>query len=115
MQVLRKSMPYPIILSQLNKIQMATRLQITCIRKTNRSDVHDRIHQVGGSINGSSWRLSQQEAIVGIERGTYSFYVFKNAHIVNVVVAISRAGNKYIKTERDDYQPDNLLSLPECP
>jgi hypothetical protein len=22
--------------------------------------------------------------------------------------------NKYIKTEADDYQPNNLVSLPEC-
>jgi hypothetical protein len=32
-----------------------------------------------------------------------------------VVVAVSRYGNKYIKTTADGEQPDNLLSLPECP
>ena len=31
------------------------------------------------------------------------------------VVAVSRFGNKYIKTEADGDQPNNLLSLPECP
>ncbi len=30
-------------------------------------------------------------------------------------VETSRYGNKYLKTEADGEQPDNLLSLPECP
>ena len=42
------------------------------------------------------------------------FYVSKNGHVVNVIVAKSAQGNKYIKTENDGDQPDNLLSLPEC-
>ena len=32
-----------------------------------------------------------------------------------VIVAISQHGNKYIKTKPDGDQPNNLLSLPECP
>lgn len=32
-----------------------------------------------------------------------------------VVVAVSAADNKYIKTQNDGEQPNNLLSLPECP
>lgn len=31
-----------------------------------------------------------------------------------MVVAVSRYDHKYIKTEADDEQPDNLISLPEC-
>ena len=34
--------------------------------------------------------------------------------IVDVIVAISRFGNKYLKTEADGEQPNNLLSLYEC-
>ncbi len=34
--------------------------------------------------------------------------------MANVVVAVSRFDHKYIKTEADGEQPDNLLSLPEC-
>jgi hypothetical protein len=93
---------------------MTTKLEIKCIKKTNRFDAHDRIHEIGGSANGSKWRLTQQQAIAGIEGGTHSFYVSKNQHTVNVIVGKSWAGNKYIKTENDGDQPDNLLSLPEC-
>jgi hypothetical protein len=32
-----------------------------------------------------------------------------------VIVARSAAGNKYLKTQNDGEQPNNLLSLPECP
>jgi hypothetical protein len=31
-----------------------------------------------------------------------------------VIVAVHN-GHKYIKTKADGIQPDNLLSLPECP
>jgi hypothetical protein len=34
---------------------------------------------------------------------------------VRVIVAVSRYGNKYPKTEIDGDDPNNLLSLPECP
>jgi hypothetical protein len=37
------------------------------------------------------------------------------ADSVWVIVAVSRLGHKYLKTEADGEQPDNLLSLPECP
>jgi hypothetical protein len=31
------------------------------------------------------------------------------------VVARAASGHKYLKTESDGEQPNNLLSLPECP
>ncbi|WP_293875992.1 MULTISPECIES: DUF3892 domain-containing protein [unclassified Sphingomonas] len=34
---------------------------------------------------------------------------------VQVIVARSVSGNKYLKTQSDGEQPNNLLSLPECP
>ena len=32
-----------------------------------------------------------------------------------MIVAKSRWGHKYLKTDSDGEQPDNLLALPECP
>ena len=34
--------------------------------------------------------------------------------MVDVVVAVSRFGHSYLKTQADGEVPDNLLSLPEC-
>jgi hypothetical protein len=94
---------------------MATRHRVSCINKTNRYDPHDRISHIGGINNDSTkWRITENEAINGIESGKWEFYVHKGTHTVEVIVAISRYGYKYLKTEADGDQPDNLLSLPEC-
>lgn len=83
--------------------------QITCINKTNRYDPHERISRVGGA----GWRMSQAEVVSAIEKKTDTFYTFVNGKRANVIVA-AHNGNKYIKTENDGLQPNNLLELPEC-
>lgn len=92
-------------------------IRIQCVNKTDRNDAHDRIHSIGGTNpDGASWKLSQSQAIADVEAGKYAFYVERPpGHRVDVVVATSRYGNKYLKTTADGEQPDNLLALPECP
>jgi Protein of unknown function (DUF3892) len=94
----------------------ATRHEIKCINKSDRQNPHERILHVGG-VNGDAtrWKLSQQDAVQHIKQGKYAFFVRKNGQEVNVIVATSRFGNEYIKTEADGDMPNNLLSLPECP
>lgn len=98
---------------------MSVTHEVTCINKSDRQNPHERITHIGGSKgakdSGGRWKLDQQQAINGIEDGTWSFFVSQGGHRVNVVVAVSRSGNKYLKTEADGEQPNNLLSLPECP
>jgi hypothetical protein len=93
---------------------MADTAQIQCINKTNRYSAHDRISHIGGS-RPSRWKLTQLQAIHAIETKEWQFYVSVNGKSVWVVVAISATGNKCLKTQNDGEQPNNLLSLPECP
>lgn len=95
---------------------MATSVRVICVNKSDRYNAHERIINIGGvNPDQTRWKMSQQDAIKAIETGKYSFYVVANGKMVNVIVATSKYGYKYLKTEADGEQPDNLLSLPECP
>jgi hypothetical protein len=93
-----------------------TDAEVKCINKTNRTDPHERISHVGGAPGASTprWKWTVEEATRHIESGAWRLYVNVNGNKVWVVVA-SRNGRKYLKTQNDGDQPNNLLSLPECP
>jgi hypothetical protein len=94
---------------------MASRHEVLCIRKTDRTNPHERITHIGGrNDDGTAWKITQDDAITGIENGKWTFYVSRGGRTVSVIVSTSRFGHKYLKTENDGEQPDNLLSLPEC-
>lgn len=93
---------------------MAERIEIQCINKRDRYNPHERITHVGGFHGGQAWRLTEDDAIAGIENGKWAFYVTQRGYTVDVIVA-THLGHKYLKTVADGQQPDNLLSLPECP
>lgn len=93
-----------------------TDIEVKCINKSDRYNPHERIINIGGvNQDGTRWKLSQQEAIAGIDSGKWSFQVTMGGRTVKVIVSKSSSGNKYLKTVADGEQPDNLLSLPECP
>lgn len=91
--------------------------RVRCIRKTNRSSPYERIRAIGGmNLDGKRWELTTDQAIQGIESGKYAFYVERPAgDRVNIIVAKTAAGRRYLKTEADGDIPNNLLSLPERP
>lgn len=96
---------------------MALEVRVGCINKTDRFNPHERIKAIGGvNADGSRWRLTEDEAIQGILQGKWEFYVERPpGHRVGVFVARTAAGHQFLKTIADGEQPDNLLSLPECP
>jgi hypothetical protein len=96
---------------------MAQLVQVKCINKTDRYNPHERIRAIGGTNpDGTRWKLAEDEAISAIEQGRYSFYVDRpSGDRVWVVIERSPYGHKYLKTQADGEQPNNLLSLPECP
>lgn len=89
-------------------------VQIKCINKLDRMNPHERITNVGGYTD-KQWKLTQQVAVGYIEADEWGFWVSVGGKSVWVVVATSRYGFKYLKTQDDGETQDNLLSLPECP
>jgi len=95
---------------------MAISHEVKCINKSNRSNEYEKITHIGGiKDDRTRWKITQEAAIAGIERGEWEFHVSADGNSVKVIVSISANGNKYLKTENDGEQPNNLLSLPECP
>lgn len=94
---------------------MAQSVRVQCVNKTNRADPHERIQNIGGlNADGTRWKLSEADAIAGIEQVKWAFYVERGGYRVDVIIA-TRLGKKYLTTRTDGEQPDNLLALPECP
>ncbi|SNR33399.1 DUF3892 domain-containing protein [Flavobacterium sp. ov086] len=94
---------------------MAQSVEIKCINKSDRYNIHERILNIGGLNNdGTRWKLSLNAAIKGIEDGEWAFYVSKAGRKVNVIIVKTSLGNKYLKTEADTTETNNLLELPEC-
>jgi hypothetical protein len=89
--------------------------QVQCINKTDRFNAHERLRNIGGIDAGVRWKRTQPEAISDIDSVSRSYFVSVAGKSVSVIVATSRFGLKYLKTEADGEQPNNLLSLPECP
>jgi len=85
--------------------------RITCINKDERKNPYERIQFVG---LGGNDKHPQQQIVRWIDSGQHSFYVERGGKRAKVITATSPYGNRYIKTEADGSEPNNLLSLPEC-
>jgi hypothetical protein len=96
---------------------MPVRHQVKCIKKYGgHRNPHERIQGIGGtdSTNHNQYYVVEDDAIKGIEDGVWAFFVNVNSKEVDVIVA-THERRKYLKTAADGYEPNNLLSLPECP
>ncbi len=86
--------------------------RITCVNKDDRQNPYERIKYVG--LYGEPGKFTQQQIVKWIDSNQHRFYVLQGGRSVNVVTATSRFGHRYIKTETDYQEQNNLLLLPEC-
>ncbi len=86
--------------------------QVTC-HKPDNADVDRRMQGVGGP-GGGGWYLTVDQIINLIDGGEKFWTVDKAGNSVWIITA-DRNGRRYIKTETDDREPNNLLALPRCP
>jgi hypothetical protein len=94
---------------------MPPRYRIHCIKRSDRLNHDRRIRSFGGvNPDGARWAIGEAALIAGIEEGRWRFYVMRDGADIELVVATSKYGNKYVKTAIDDLHPDTLLALPEC-
>lgn len=94
---------------------METRYRISCVTRSDLMNHDRRLRGIGGvNADGAHWRISEAQAVAGIEAGRWSFYVERGGRDLPVVVAVSKYGLKYIKGIEDGLHPETLLALPEC-
>jgi hypothetical protein len=94
---------------------MAARIEVIFVKKQDSDNPNERIITIGGvNNNDTRWRLTQDQAIRGIEDGLYSFYVDEDGQAIDVVVGV-HDGKKYLKAGTNGTGKDHLLELPEIP
>ena len=94
---------------------MTLDVRVKCINRTDRTNPHERIENIGGlNPDGKRWRLTEDEAIAGMKSGKWTFHTLVNGRRATVRIG-RHSGREYLTTEPDGQQPNNLLSLPECP
>src|SRR5437868_1537586 len=95
--------------------QQIPRYQIHCVGRSDRLNHDRRIRRIGGiNADGARWQISEEAAIAGIEAGRWCFYLSRAGQEVDIIVAVSKYGSKYLKTATDQLHPEILLALPEC-
>ena len=63
------------------------------------------------AIGGDNFCHRIDTAIYNIINGIHRYWTIADGKVVNVIVA-ERNGRKYLRTETDYYEPNNLLKLP---
>lgn len=92
---------------------MATRHQVTCTTPDG-SDSDQRIDAIGGP-DGGGWKMPIDDAINGLDNGSFTLWTFAAGVSTEVRVHKRPNGRKYLKTDADGVEPNNLLALPNCP
>lgn len=93
-------------------------VRITCINKDvgDHHDPHEAISHLGwiNEFDKETGKSTRVGMVKFIEGGGQAYTKDGFGNVAYLVVYISRAGNKYVKTVADGKETDNLLSLPEC-
>ena len=98
-------------LSVHEAIEKVSNVEITC-HVPDDDDKDRRIQGIGNDLK----YYEIDEAIGMIETGTQEFRVLRDPPLYDsaLIVVAERNGKKYLKTEVDGKEPNNLLSLPHC-
>ena len=94
---------------------MAILLKVQWIEKSDELSSYKCIQNIGGNSRELYWKHTQAQAIRSIEHGVFAYYIQNGPLLTTLQVGITPDGQKYLKTEADDDQPQHLVSLPAFP
>jgi Protein of unknown function (DUF3892) len=89
---------------------VANACRVTCITRHG-----NRISEIGCTdSDGKFVKISLETAIQSIELGERVFYVIFDEQAYLLIIGRDNAGNKFLKTVRDDHEYSSLLRLGDC-
>lgn len=92
------------------------RLRILCAKKISDGPLAGSITHVGGvNETGDKWAISTKEAIMGINSGTWEFYISENCEELQVTVCTSTDSKFFLSAKGQGYLHNLLEDLPDCP
>jgi hypothetical protein len=94
---------------------MAIVLKVEWVDKSDQPEPHQRIRYVGGNSGELQWKHTQAQAIESIESGLFTYYVEKDARVLELSVGLTADGKKHLTIQADGGHPQPLLDLPRCP
>jgi hypothetical protein len=87
------------------------RRSVSIAHRAYSHDPLERIEDIGGvNSDRTRWSLSQAAAIAAIEAGTDEFFVKKDETVIRLIV-LTQGGQKYLRTDREQTNPEDLLTL----
>ncbi len=87
--------------------------QILCVDRSTQIEPYERIVRIGGiNADGSTWRITQDEAVAGMQGRRWRFWAHVGGESVWALVARWPWGQRYLEVEA--VRPLMLLSLPPC-
>ena len=89
---------------------MANACRVICVARNG-----DRITEIGyAEPDGKFSKITLEAAIESVELGERVFYVIFDEQAYLLIIARDKAGNKFLKTVRDEEDYSSLVRLADC-
>jgi hypothetical protein len=94
---------------------LPSRLDVGCVKHDTAEDVDQVIQLVGGVWpgDGRPWKISDNDGVLMVDAGALELFITPSGQPIHV--STSATGRRYLRSNPDDVNPDNLAQLPECP
>jgi hypothetical protein len=93
-------------------------IRITCIRKDNgfHENPYTAVSEIGwvNLANGNFGKSTRIQVYDWVMQGGIAYVTDSKGNTAKLIGAETEKGTKYVKTESDNVETDNLLRLDEC-